>query len=177
MPWQVSGMYPTEFDPTTNLVLRTLQAVGVTEKEVEDDQNFLVDLMHSVGNIDMSQSEVIEAMDVAFIGLLVHRHLPYYDEDTGTMMRPTIGPAEYTLTMNVLANMLMEMGIPQDIVERTANEGTRRAMTALRPPESFKDEALVLHVHATALFVIGILVHRLMPTTYEMPHGIDETGQ
>jgi hypothetical protein len=97
--------------------------------------------------------------------------MPYIDEDTGTFGRPNIGPNQYTITMNVIGNMLIELGIPVAIVERTANEGTRRAMKALRPPESFKDEALTLHIHVTALFVIGILVHRLMPTTDELPEA------
>lgn len=167
--WQVNGMFPTEFDTTTNSVLRTLQHVGVEADEIRKDQEFLVDLMTTVGRRNMTNEEAIEAMDVTFIGLLVHRHMPYLDEDTGLFMRPNIGPTEYTLTMNVIGNMLIELGIPVDVVERTANEGTQRAMKALRPPESFRDESLVLHVHVTALFVIGILVHRLMPTTEEPP--------
>ena len=174
MAWGTSGMYPTEFDRTTNLVLRTIQAAGTTDWEIAEDQSFLCDLMQSVGKSDADQSmhETMEAMDVAFIGLLVHRHLPYRDGDTGEITRPAEkGPANYTFTMNIVANMLIEVGIPPSVVEMTANEGAARAVQHMRPPESFRDEALTLHTHVVALFVIGILVHRLMPTTTDHPLG------
>jgi hypothetical protein len=174
MTFETSGRWPTEFDRTTNVVLHTIQAAGTTEKEIEQDQEFLCDLMMMVGRNDASRSmkDTIEAMDIAFIGLLVHRHLPYRDEETGEVTRPEQAKgSNYVFTMNVVVNMLIEHGLPKSVIENVASEGASKAMLNLRPPESFDNESLILHTHVVALFVIGMLIHRLMPTTSEHPLG------
>lgn len=172
MPFGTTGRMPTEFDETTDAVLRTIQAAGTTDEEIIQDQEFLVDLMTTVGanTENVTLMDTIEAMDCAFIGLLIHRHMPYKDETTGEFWRPPqSGPADYEFTMNVVAGMLIGFGIPEQIVEYTANEGARRAVKHLRPPDSFSDQGTVLHVQVITLFVIGILVHRLMPRTSDNP--------
>jgi len=172
MPFEPSGFLATEFDDTTGRVLRTIQAAGVTDEEIEEDQDFTVTLLMEVGKNHPSipPKEVIEAMDLAFIGLLVHRHLPYKDADTGALYHPEIEPNNYTFTASVLVNMLIEeFAVPVADIDATVNEASERAIRHMRPPTSFTDEGLALHTHVMALFVIGLLTHRFMPTTETPP--------
>jgi hypothetical protein len=172
MPFQTTGMFPTEFDVTTDRVLRTIQEAGTTDKEIDTDQDFLLDLMQMVGkhHPSISMHETMEAMDIAFIGLLVHRHMPYRDDDTGELFRPSMEPNNYLLTASNMATMLInDFDVPLDVLREVLNDATRRAVRHMRPPKSFSEDGVALHTHVVALFIIGMLTHRLMPTTNEPP--------
>lgn len=169
---ELTGLFPNEFDRTTTAVLHTVQALGVTDEQIERDQEFLCDLMVTVGGIsdDSTTEDTVAAMDCAFIGLLYHRHMPFIDSEDGATIHPARGATDYATTLTAVANGLISgFGVSPSHIQRAAEEGTVLATRNLRVPPSSKPEDIVLHTHVIALFVIGMLVHRLMPTTPHHP--------
>jgi hypothetical protein len=172
MPWATTGNWETEFDRTTNVLLKTIQHMGVPDEDIEADQHFLVDMMNTVGRAieEESMHEFIEHMDVAFIGLLYHRHMPFLDEDGGKITYPDTSPNDYAVTMSlVLTALERQIGIPKDLLTRGIERGSDHALKMLRRPESFDDESLVLHTHVVAMCIIGMLIHLYMPFTDKTP--------
>lgn len=166
-----TGMFPSEYDDTTNRVLRTVQAFGVTDEEIQDDQLFLVTMLEQIGIVYGEFQDTIKAMDLAFIGLLYHRHMPFRaSEDDDTLVQPRKGPADYTGTLSAVSTALIQQaGIPPQVISQTANDAARLALEHLRKPDSFERDDLTLHTQWIALSVIGLMVHRLMPSTHDNP--------
>jgi hypothetical protein len=100
---ELTGLFPNEFDRTTSAVLHTVQALGVPDKAIEEDQNFLVDLMLTVGGVadDSDTADTVAAMDCAFIGLLYHRHMPFMmSHEDGAVKAPEREATDYAFTLN-----------------------------------------------------------------------------
>jgi hypothetical protein len=166
--FSTSGLHPTEFDVTTDRVLTTIYAAGTTSKQIVEAQDFVCDLLMMVGKNHPSipEEETIECLDIAFIGLLVHRHMPYKDAETGRLFRPDIADNDYGVTLTNLVNVIIQgLGVGIERVAEVVTEGGNRAVRHMRPPDSFDDDGVALHAQVVALFVIGLLTHRLMPTT------------
>jgi hypothetical protein len=168
MPIRTTGMFPSEYDDTTNALLQTVQLFGTTDKDIEDDQLFLVDLMMTIGaSPHQTMADTINAMDVAFLGLIYHRHMPYEDEN-GDMVMPDRAPNDYVRTLNLLANSIVsEVGVPLPMVTMCANDAAEMCMSHMRRPDSLNETTL--HEHMLALFVIGLLIHRFIPLSDEPP--------
>lgn len=175
MAWHTTGNYETEFDKTTNMVLQTIQRVGVTDEQIGEDQQFLVDLFMTIGRANEGEDdrEWMGAMDCAFIGLIYHRHILFKDEDNPGVLipRPDWEATDYLGTMNmVIQCLIIQLHVPQHLIESAIQEGADRAMKHCRKPESFDSEGLTLHKHLVCLMIIGVLVHRLLPRTSTPPN-------
>lgn len=175
MVYTTNGLMPSEFDPTINRVCRTLAASGVSDSEISEDMHFLTELMLTIGNSDASipMEETTWMMDLAFIGLLYHRHMPWIDEHDGHVGRPDFGAADYVATLTALSNALIEQaGVSKDTIKRTAIIATARVLPHLRLLPSGVDggdEDALLHRQWLALSCIGALVHHHLPGTSEPP--------
>ena len=167
---QANGAIPSEFDPTTNSLLQTIQFFGVSDEELRADQEFLVDIMLMIGSYTSTAEQTVAVMDVAFIGLLYHRHIPFIDEDSDELVRPDIAPADYTVTLSILSNALIEQtGMdPMTIIETTM-DAANYVLPHLRHPDSLDKDGTLLHVQFLAMSMIGMLVHRHVPTTHNHP--------
>lgn len=167
---RTNGLFPSEFDETTDRVLRTLLLFGVTEEEVVQDQEFLCDLMLATAKVVGEQKDTMRVMDCAFIGLLYHRHMPFLDRDDDSVMRPERSPNDYTFTLNAVMHALIsQVGIPKTVAMRTVEEGASLIIPHLTEPESYDDDGTALHVQLIALTATGMLIHRLMPSTSHHP--------
>jgi hypothetical protein len=170
---QTNGAIPSEFDPTTNSLLQTIMFFGVSEDELRADQDFLVDVMLMIGSTDprtTTMEQTVAVMDVAFIGLLYHRHIPFIDEDTDELVRPDIAPADYTVTLSILSNALIEQtGMDPTTIIETTMDAANYVLPHLRHPDSLDKDGTLLHVQFLALSMIGMLVHRHVPTTHDKP--------
>ena len=170
MSMQANGAIPSEFDPTTNSLLQTIQFFGVSDEELRADQEFLVNVMLMIGSYTSTAEETVAVMDVAFIGLLYHRHIPFIDEDTDELVRPVMEPAEYTTTLSILSNALVEqMGLDPRLIMEAASDAAEYVLPHLRNPDSLDKDGTLLHVQFLAMSMIGMLVHRYVPTTHNHP--------
>jgi hypothetical protein len=170
MPVQTNGKFPSEFDETTDRVLRTLFAFGVTDQQIEMDQEFLCDLMLATAKVEGTQADTIRVMDCAFLGLLYHRHMPFLDPDDDSVITPEREPNDYTFTLNAVMHALIEqVGIPKTVAMRTVEEGARLVVPHLKEPETYEPDGTTLHVQLIALTATGMLIHRLMPSTSRHP--------
>lgn len=169
---QTNGRFPSEFDPTTNAVLRTIQHFGTTEEELLADQDFLVDMMMMIGSDDarIPVEDTIPVMDLAYIGLIYHRHIPFVDDETNQVFHPVDDPAGYTDTLSILATALIDdMGVSVDDIFEASADSSHFVLPHLRPPESIDEEGTRLHTQFLALAMIGMLVHRFVPTIHARP--------
>lgn len=174
MGMQTDGSMATEFDPTTNALLNTVTHMGVSDVELTADQTFIADLMLAVnGSLTMGEDPMhtIRLMDCMYIGLVWHRHMPY--EVDGEVKRPTsIGPGDYTHTLTIVSNaMARDHGMSKGQVMVAAAEGGYLARShmkdvAERNPD---DEPLLRDI--LALTALGMILHRLLPTTNQPPAG------
>ena len=169
-----TGMFPSEFDPTTNAVLRTIQHFGTTDDELRADQEFLVNMMELIGSIDavdiFTPDETIAVMDLVYIGLIYHRHIPFVDDDTNEVFHPVDDPVGYTDTLSILATALIDdMGVSMDDILEASADSSHFVLPHLRPPDSIDEEGTRLHVQFLALAMIGMLVHRFVPTIHARP--------
>ena len=170
MSTRTNGMFPTQFDETTNALFRTLELLGVSDEELLDDRAFLANLMAVVGRPDpaIPVEDTIELMDVAYIGLIYHRHIPFIDEDTGQMEMAHEGDlTAYSKTLARLSQAIVEVtGAPPDTIMECAKEAAEVTVQHLREPESTDAEGLRLHTDIIAMVIIGLLVHRFVPTQH-----------
>ncbi len=174
MVFRVNGTFPTEFDETTNAVLATLQSLGTTQEELEADQQFLIDILHMVGAYDdpnFTTDAMIHVMDMAYIGLIYHRHMPFVDESTNEKVRLSEQyPVGYTKTLSMLSSALEEQhDVTAEQIMQCAGDAAVEAIQWLRRPETLDKEGLRLHTDFIALCILGLMVHRLIPTTTTTP--------
>jgi hypothetical protein len=162
MPFATSGIFPTEFDATTDAILATVQALGATDAELVADQEFVVELFIQVGNpAGPPDADWMGTMDCVFIGLIYHRHMPFYNED-GERFRPERGDADYVFTLSAVSNALArQVGATPEQVTAIAIEAMDKLMPQMKPVEDLHE----LHTQVMALMILGMLVHRLMPHT------------
>lgn len=169
-----NGTMPSEFDATTDALLRTIQVVmHVSQEELEADQQFLCDLLNVIGNPDPSitMEEMIHVMDMAYIGLIYHRHIPFIDRDTNEkVLLSADDPAAYTKTLSMLSTALVEQqGVTPEQIMVVATEAGQEGAHHLRMPDDFDHESMRLHTDFIAMCVLGLMVHRLIPSTTEVP--------
>lgn len=172
MTWSTNGLLPTEFDKTTDRLMRTVASFGVEDEAIRDDQDFLVNLMASVSNDDpnITMQETIWVMDVAFIGLLYHRHMPFLDEDD-VRFNPERGAADYTFTLTAVSNAIVhQLNVTKEDIVDVSNEVCARVLRHLRRPDDLSDpESLILHRQWLALSILGMIIHRFIPSTSTHP--------
>jgi len=172
--FQTTGLFPSEFDPTTNAVLRTIQEVmKVPEEELIADQHFLADIMLMIGAYNVSaipMESTVHVMDMAYIGLLYHRHIPFINEDTNEKVLLSAGdPSAYTKTLSMLSTALVtQQGVSPEQIMETASDAASEAIQHLRRPDTLDADGLRLHTDFIAMCILGLMVHRLIPTT-EVP--------
>jgi len=173
--FQTNGILPSEFDPTTDALLRTIQVVmEVSEEELVADQGFLCDLLNMIGSTNaghITTEQTIHVMDMAYIGLIYHRHIPFINEDTGEkVLFSADDPAAYTKTLSMLSTALVQQqGVTPEQIMDTATDAAAEAIQNLRRPDSLDNEGLRLHTDFIAMCVLGLMVHRLIPTTTDVP--------
>lgn len=175
---ELTGAMPTEFDPTTRVMLATMAHMGVSDKTLEEDMVFLTDLFSLVASRDTSipMQLTTEVLDCAFIGLVYHRHMPFEivnspgDED-GVVGIPDREANNYVFTATALSRGLMQAGDANAMQVMAATmEGAilaRRHLLDL--PEDASDDDKELSKQFLALASIGMLVHRLAPTSKKPP--------
>lgn len=171
---QVNGLFPSEFDATTNAVLATVQALGITVEELQADQHFLSDMMLVIGSTHaqtITMDETIHVMDMAYIGLIYHRHMPFVDEDTDEKVQLSDrDPVAYTETLSMLSTALIQQfGVNPEQIMDAASDAAAEAIRHLRRPDTLDDDGLRLHTDFIAMCILGLIVHRLCPTTHNHP--------
>jgi hypothetical protein len=78
---EVSGIYPTEFDPSTQILLGTLAMAGVSEEQILFVQTMMVpelvagQLRDSEDDDDFHEN-IVPVLDLIFLGLLVREFIP-----------------------------------------------------------------------------------------------------
>lgn len=168
MVQQTTGSNATEFDRTTDAILHTIQALGVTDEQVLEDQNFLVDLFAEVSVQTVEGIEpirTIEVLDCAFIGLLYHRHMPFRDTE-GETFYPERSPNDYIFTLNALSSGVVDqLGVSKVSLLKAGAEGALLARSHMRD-DLVEDD---LGMQFLALSTLGMIVHRLVPFTREKP--------
>lgn len=173
--FQTTGMFPSEFDDTTNALLRTIQIVmHVPEETLVQDQEFLCDMLTLIGTTQVGKittEQTIHVMDMAYIGLLYHRHMPFVREETGEKVQLSQhDPAGYTKTLSMLSTALVQQqGVSPDQIMEVAGDAAQEAIMHLRAPETLDRDGLQLHTDFIAMCITGLMVHRLIPTTEEPP--------
>jgi len=168
-----TGLFPSQFDPTIDAVLATVQALGTTPTELEADQEFLLDVMNLIAVTDpsvMPLESTIEFLDVAYIGLVYHRHMPFLDDETGEMRRVTDDPMEYIATLSALSiGLIREQGLPPEALVDLTSEAAAFTLPHLRRPGTLDMDGTKLHRDMLAMVLIGLIVHRFLPTTDHHP--------
>lgn len=163
MTWQTTGNMPTEFDPTTDRLLASLASLGVTDEELSEDQNFLVELMMQVGKAEGDKpddDDFIAVMDCAYIGLVYHRHMPFIVDSGEKLTVPQMpgkGPNDYYSTLSALSNALVRSvpGLTKDGIKALAAGACMRALRWMnRDPE-----VMDLAKHFLAMTSLGYLIH------------------
>lgn len=167
-----TGLFPTEFDGTTDALCRTLDAFGVPDQVLHEDQEYVYNLMMSVGDASptIPLDSTMEAMDLLFIGLIYHRHMPFEDAKTGEMITFGKDNSEYTKTLALLSLALHEqVGINPEQIMEVASEAARFIVGHLTPPKSDSPDDFDLHREVIALATVGLLVHRYLPRSEARP--------
>lgn len=165
-----TGLFPTEFDDTTNALFMTIEvAMGVPDEELIKDQQFLCDMLGLIGRShpDADDDEMIHVMDMAYIGLIYHRHMPFIREETNEkVLLSERDPAGYTKTISMLSTALVQQqGVDPALILEAAGDAAQEGIRYLRRPETLDNEGLRLHTDFIAMCILGLLVHRLIPTT------------
>jgi hypothetical protein len=170
-----NGIMPSEFDPTTDALLRTIQVVmEVPEEVLAADQQFLCDVLNVIGSSHagrITMEQTIHVMDMAYIGLIYHRHMPFINEETDEkVLLSADDPAAYTKTLSMLSTALVQQqGVSPEQIMDTASDAAAEAIQHLRQPDSLDHEGLRLHTDFIAMCILGLMVHRLIPSTTEVP--------
>lgn len=171
---QVNGTMPTEFDPTTQALLNTINREGVPDSVIEEDMNFMIDLFMQVSSRDerIPQQRTTEVLDCAFIGLLYHRHMPFQitrqdgTEEKGTLDEDRAGN-DYLFTLNALCTALTrDYGKSPSEVTVVGLEGAMLMRSHLMdiPDDTPNDDPTkVLMIQVLTLGTLGMTVHRLLP--------------
>lgn len=165
---------PTEFDPTTDALLRTITVLGVTDEQLHADMDFLTDFFTQVSSHDVKNipaQRTTEVLDCAFIGLVYHRHMPFKDFETEETIRPPRDPNNYTFTLSaVSASLARDRGLSAEQIAQAAMEGGLLGKSHLNRDTDESDEQQVeLRRQFLAMCMLGMIIHRLMWTTEEEP--------
>lgn len=171
MTMRMSGLFPSEYDATTQALFNTLQGYGVSDRVLQEDMEFVASFFAEVGtSFERGIQDTMEVMDVAYIGLIYHRHMPFLDDETGEPERPDKAPNNYARTFGMLAQALEEQqGIESEQIVDAANAGADLAARNMRPSAIIETADLALQF--TVIVSIGMVVHRLLPHTPNPPKG------
>lgn len=168
-----TGMFPTEFDSTIDALCATLDVLGVSDVELHADQQYVFDLIAEVGDSDPSIpfDASMKLMDLMFIGLIYHRHMPFLNADRTPVDEPHGDETkDIAQTLGMLSRALSrDFGVSHAQITEAATEGGNFAVSHLGPLFSMDDEHTERPRQVIALVCLGLLVHRFIPHTPDAP--------
>jgi hypothetical protein len=168
--------YPVRmFEPTIAAVLNSLVALDVPQEDVEADAMHIEALMVTCKESILTDSDpriLYNVMDLAFIGVIYHRHMPFIDADTGERFVPSekTTPRSYSATAKGLGSALVtQEGIRPGHVDLAMMQGALLARTIIRDEKDRNPEDEQLLQDLMSACGLGMIVHLLLPTTSESP--------
>jgi len=163
----------TEFDPTTQAVLNTLDEVGVSDDDIRESVTFLYSHAGMVMVPDAEPgtpafTRAMSCLDTAWIGLLIHSFMPVHDVAKDTIAAAPKGTYRDTLMMVV--NSAAHMGVTQEDVDAAMSEVMALGQGFFIPAGTEEDKNLLTQF--LDLMLIGIIIHRHFPMTTTPPTGL-----
>ena len=101
---------PTEFDSTSSALFNGLRSLGVEQKKIEEDMDFVASVFQEIvrdreGPVP-SARDTTEVLDCALIGLTYHRRMPFQmqepDGSFGGLEIPERADNDYIFTLTAV---------------------------------------------------------------------------